>query len=108
MVTIVLESVGRVADAIWSQQDLGAQGGDPLSSGFQPMTNLLMVRAPRTQWVLDKRFSGRPLDCGPPLPLTLDPRFWPESEEYCEIPWGELRARLSGNARTLPTVAVRG
>lgn len=78
-------------------QDLGVQGRDPLSSSFRPTTQLVMMRAPNTRQVLDKRFSGIPLDCGDPLVLELDPKLWPESEELCEIPWRELRIRLSPN-----------
>ena len=78
----------------YESQNLGAQGGDPLASGFRPTTNLVIVRAPRTRWVLDKRFSGDPLECGQPFPLSVSPRLWPESEEYCEIPWEALRVRL--------------
>ena len=75
-------------------QDLGVRGGDPLASGFRPMTRLVMVRAPETRYVLDKRFSGEPLYCALPVTLAVNPRLWPESEEYCDVPWGELRTRL--------------
>jgi hypothetical protein len=76
-------------------QDLGARGEDPLKSSFEPRSELLMVRAPRARFIIDKQFSGEVLDAGEPVPLTLDPHSWPDSEEYCEIPWDELDARLS-------------
>jgi hypothetical protein len=78
-------------------QDRGTQGQDPLGSSFKPHTELLMVRALHSRWVFDKRFSGEPLEAGEPAVLTLDPKHWPDSEEYCELPWEELDVRLSSN-----------
>jgi len=79
-------------------QDLGIQGGDPLSSSFQPRTDLVMVRAPLTAFVLSKTFSGEQLETGDPEELAADPRQWPESEALCSIPWDELEAKLGSRA----------
>lgn len=75
-------------------QDLGAQDGDPLKSSFVPRTSLIMVKAPQSDWVISKHFSGEVLQAGDPADLDLDPKDWPESESYCHIPWAELEARL--------------
>lgn len=74
-------------------QDLGAQGGDPLKSSFVPRSSLIMVKAPRSDWVISKSFSGEVLEAGNPIELVLSPKEWPESERYCDIPWAELEAR---------------
>jgi hypothetical protein len=76
-------------------QDLGARGEDPLQSSFVPLAELIIVRAPRSAFVIDKRFAGKPLGVGAPLPLTVEPGEWPESDVSCDIPWNELEARLS-------------
>lgn len=73
-------------------QDIGVQGDDPLSSSFKPRTRLTMVRAPETGWVIDKAFSGDPLDAGEPLEITALPNKWPEDEEICDVPWEDLEA----------------
>jgi hypothetical protein len=80
-------------------QDLALQGGDPLKSSFVPKSALVMVKAPRADWVISKRFSGELLDAGDPVELDLDPKDWPESECYCEIPWAELEARARAGVR---------
>ena len=76
-------------------QDLGVQGEDPLKSSFQPCTELRIIRAPRTQYVIGKQFSGAALDAGAPRELTLAPESWPESETFCKIRWDDLEGRLS-------------
>lgn len=80
-------------------QDLGAQEQDPLSSSFRPMSALVMVRAPKTGFVVEKNFAGTPLEAGDPVALDLEPKLWPETECYCNIPWAELESRL-GPAKT--------
>jgi len=77
-------------------QDLGAQGGDPLKSSFVPRSSLIMVKAPKSDWVISKNFSGEVLEAGDPIELVLSPKEWPESERYCKIPWAELDAKLGG------------
>jgi hypothetical protein len=80
-------------------QDLGARVEDPLTSKFQPRTELLIVRAPKTRIVLSQRFSGIPLDAGDPKELSLPPQSWPESETYCKFRWDELESRLTRKTR---------
>jgi hypothetical protein len=75
-------------------QDLAMQDGDPLKSGFLPMAELVMVRAPKTGFVIDKKFSGESLEVPDPVDLQVSPENWPESEGYCNIPWAELESRL--------------
>ena len=75
-------------------QDLGVQDGDPLASSFKPMSRLVMVRAPETRYVISMRFSGDPLDAGALIGLAIPPDRWPETEEYCDIPWAELETVL--------------
>jgi hypothetical protein len=77
-------------------QDLGAQGGDPLKSSFVPMSSLIMVKAPQSDWVINKNFSGEVMEAGDPTELVLSPKNWPESERYCTIPWAELDAIAGG------------
>lgn len=77
-------------------QDLGAQGGDPLKSSFVPRSSLMMVKAPRSDWVISKNFSGEVLDAGGAVELVLSPKNWPESERYCTIPWADLDAKAGG------------
>lgn len=76
-------------------QDRGVSDEDPLGSSFRPCSELVMVRAPRARFVFEKQFSGETLDAGTPIVLTLDPRDWPDDQEYCDIPWDELHARLA-------------
>jgi hypothetical protein len=80
-------------------QDLGGQDENPLKSKFQPCTELLIVRAPKTGFVISKQFSGAALDVGDPHELSVAPQSWPESESYCKFRWDELERRLSGNAK---------
>ena len=79
-------------------QDLGVQDEDPLTSSFKPMSRLVMVRAPETGFVISMTFSGDPLDAGEPIELTLPPEQWPETEQYCDIPWPELETVLGPRA----------
>jgi hypothetical protein len=75
-------------------QELGMQDGDPLASGFRPMSRLAMVRAPQSGFVISQTFSGEPLSLGEPIVLDVGPEQWPESEAYCSIPWAELETVL--------------
>lgn len=75
-------------------QDIGVQGDDPLTSSFRPHRSLNMVRAPVTGLVIDKTFSGEPLEPGKPLDLLAPPGRWPEDEEECDIPWEKLEAEF--------------
>lgn len=80
-------------------QDLGVQDENPLKSTFQPRTELLIVRAPKTGFIISKRFSGAALNAGDPHELSVAPQSWPESETYCKLRWDELERRLSGDAK---------
>jgi len=84
----------------YESQDLGARGEDPLQSGFTPRTELIIVRAPRSALLVDEHFAGDPLAVGPPLPLTVGPGEWPESDMACDIPWDELEERLSSQRKS--------
>ena len=75
-------------------QCLGLQGRDPLDSDFAPRTELVMVRAPASGVVVDKRFSGDVLSAGEPRELAVRPAEWPQPERCCAIPWNELDTRL--------------
>jgi hypothetical protein len=79
----------------YDSRELGVREKDPLASGFVPRTDLTIVRAPRSALVIEKRFSGEPLPIGAPLPLTVEPGEWSESDLSCDIPWDQLEARLS-------------
>ena len=79
-------------------QDRGVQDEDPLKGSFVPRSQLVIVRAPRTRFVLNTVFSGTPLEAGKPVLLAIDPEKWPEAEEYCDIPWEELDRRLGNVA----------
>ncbi len=81
-------------------QQLGVTQGNPLDSSFRPCSDLCLVRAPKSRFVLDTQFSGTPLEVGVSLELTAAPKDWPESEAYCDIPWGELESRLSVTSRS--------
>ena len=76
-------------------QDLGARGGNPLTSRFEPKSELRVVRTPSSAIVLGKSFSGEVLDAGEPLELGLPPKEWPASEAYYDVPWAELDAKLA-------------
>ncbi len=76
-------------------QELGIDGQDPLSSSFCPRAELLVVRAPRSRFVISREFSGGMLDAGLPRALALEPDHWPEHEAYCKVPWPELDAHFS-------------
>jgi hypothetical protein len=73
-------------------QQLGVLDDEPLNSSFQPCSNLIMIRAPKTGYVIDKIFSGELLDAGEPLDLLASPDDWPENEEFCDIAWDDLEA----------------
>lgn len=69
--------------------DSDVQGGS-----FRPMSQLVMVRAPQTRWVISKTFSGEPLELPDPIGLDAPPEQWPETETYCGIPWAQLECVL--------------
>jgi hypothetical protein len=75
--------------------NLGARDENPFDSDFKPRIDLLMVRAPKTGYVISREFSGKTLDAGDPKELAIKPELWPETEECCDIPWDDLERRLS-------------
>lgn len=87
-------------------QDLGIYEQDPLTSSFRPRSELVMVRSPNTGFVIRQTFSGEPLELGPPLEIEANPKDWPESETYCDIPWADLESRLGSEGTTPPAGAV--
>ena len=76
-------------------QDLGVRGKDPLTSPFRPASRLRLVLLPATRTAIVREFSGVPLDPGAPLELTASPKDWPESDEFCDLPWDALEERLA-------------
>lgn len=76
-------------------QDLGVQDKEPLSSSFQVRSELLLIRAPNTRYIIEEQASGEALGAMAPLDLTEAPQRWPKQEEYCDISWGELEKRFS-------------
>jgi hypothetical protein len=79
-------------------QDLGVAGKDPLSSSFRPKSELLIVRAPHTRLVISKTFAGHELAAPPIRKLGASPREWPETDEFCSVPWSDLEGRYASAA----------
>lgn len=75
--------------------ELGAQNDESKKRCLVPRSTLVMVRAPHSGFVISKKFSGSALECGQSLELSADPKDWPESDVYCDIPWPELESRLA-------------
>lgn len=86
-------------------QDLAMSEQDPLTSSFRSMSELVMVRSPNTGFVIGQTFSGDPLELGPPLEIEADPKDWPESETYCDMPWADLASRLGQKSTHAPADA---
>jgi hypothetical protein len=80
-------------------QALGARGENPLTSPFRPCRELLLVRAPKTRFVIGQQFSGAVLDAGDPHELSIGPDAWPESEEFCKVRWDALDSRFGGKRK---------
>lgn len=76
-------------------QNLGAEDENPLSSKFQPCEQLVIGRAPITNWALSQKFFGAALDAGEPLEMSVPPERWPESEAFCKFRWDDLDKKLS-------------
>ena len=76
-------------------QDLGVEGKDPLSSPLRPRSELLIVRAPNTRLVITKTFAGHELAMAPIRELAAPPREWPETDEFCSVPWSDLEGRYA-------------
>lgn len=78
-------------------QELAVNDKDPMSSTFQPRTDLLMVRAPDTTFVIRKEFSGAPLVPGELHDMDEALEKWPEDESLCNIPWDDLEGHFSAS-----------
>lgn len=76
-------------------QQLGVEDRDPFSSSFVPLHRLRIVRAPATQFLLSREFSGAPIAISKTPYLNIPPDKWPESDSWCDIPWRELESKLS-------------
>lgn len=68
---------------------------DGSTSTFHPLTELVLVRGPRTLSVLDQRFSGAPLLAETPLAYAVESHELPFNGDYCDIPWDELEVKFS-------------
>jgi hypothetical protein len=76
-------------------QDLGVDDQDPLSSSFQPKTDLLLVRAPHSHLVITRTFTGEPLVAGRISEMIAAPKLWPETDEFFDVPWADLESRFA-------------
>lgn len=83
-------------------QNLGVREKDPLASSFRPTSKLIMVRAPVTGLVISMAFENEPLDAGEPVELAVPPEQWPETEQYCGIPWSRLKTALGSQGARSP------
>ncbi|MFG6457386.1 hypothetical protein [Roseateles sp. BYS96W] len=59
-----------------------------------PRSKLVLVRAPRSGWIISQACDGEVLDVGEPVELAVAPEYWPAAEALCGIPWDELESRL--------------
>jgi hypothetical protein len=76
-------------------QDLGVDGRDPLRSSFHPKSELLMIRAPHTRLVISKTFAGEEFQVTSIRELVAPPKEWPETDEFCSVPWADLESRYA-------------
>lgn len=79
-------------------QALGVDGKDPLHSSYRPQSSLLIVRAPKSGFVLSSQASGATLNLAAPVELAVGPEEWPAAETLCNIPWDQLEAQLGSIA----------
>lgn len=92
-----------VEDEVFTMYDhgsqvLGVDGKDPLHSSYRPQSGLLIVRAPKSGFVLSSQASGAALNVAAPIELAVGPEKWPETETLCNIPWNQLEAQLGSAA----------
>jgi hypothetical protein len=78
----------------YESQTLGVDDNEPLQSSYRPQSNMLIVRAPKSGFVLSSKSSGTELSVGTPVELTAGPKEWPEADKVCHIPWEHLEQRL--------------
>lgn len=67
---------------------------DPTGSGFEPRSQLTIVKAPRSQFTINNSFSGRDIDVYGPAEMTAPPKKWPENEDFSPIPWDQIEKEL--------------
>jgi len=79
----------------YESQELAVHDKDPMTSTFRVHTELLMVRAPKTGFVIRKEFSGALLDPGELHDMDDAPEKWPEDESLCPIAWDDLERHFS-------------
>jgi hypothetical protein len=79
----------------YESQALGIDDQDPLQSAYRPQTQLVVVRAPNSGFVLSSQGSGALLAVGAPVDLVVGPEKWPKPESLCDIPWSQLDLRLA-------------
>ena len=80
----------------YESQNLGVQGRDPASSGFTPRTRLRIIKGAKSGMTIDSGFSGEPMHVADAIPLTTHPNFWPEPEEFVDVPWSQLDVKFGG------------
>lgn len=76
-------------------QELAVHDKGPMTSTFRVHTELLMVCAPKTGFVIRKEFSGAPLDPGELHDMDDAPEKWPEDESLCDVAWHDLEKHFS-------------
>ncbi len=70
----------------------------PPVNASQPRSELCLVRAPLSEIVIGKSFSGAELDAGAPLTMRLPSKDQPAPDTWCDIPWTELEQCLGGQS----------
>lgn len=87
-------------DVLVLYEPQGPQSGSSRTAaprgGLAVGQDLELVRAPRSQITLARRFSGAALPVPAALALTLPPDRWPEDESLCAVPWDHLERYLAG------------
>lgn len=74
--------------------DLAMADEDPMGSSFEPQSVVTIVKAPESGFTISRRFSGENIDIAGPAEITAPPNQWPEDEDFCSIPWGEIELQL--------------
>jgi len=74
--------------------ELAMMDEDPFGSSFEPLSQLKIVKAPESDFVISTNFSGESVDVFGPTELTVSPDKWPEDEEFCSIYWSQIERTL--------------
>lgn len=75
-------------------QNLNVNKLQPIDSQFFPMTNLAVIRAPKSKLMIRQEFSGERLHTDIPKEITLSPEHWLEFDAFCKIKWNDLERKL--------------